>query len=186
MEACIAAVRLAVAYRDEFGKDVLIDLVGYRRWGHNEGDEPAYTQPRMYELIKAHPTVRALLAKQLEEQRRGHRPPTPRAGGRVLRERSRAAHDRAQGHQAGAARAPAAHEIDTTMSREPKTAVPAGQLRALNEQLLRVPEGFNVHRKLERSWSAGAPSHGEAAGSTGPTPRRWRSRRCWPRACRSA
>ena len=44
--ACLAAVRLAVAYRAEFGKDFLIDLIGYRRWGHNEGDEPSFTQPR--------------------------------------------------------------------------------------------------------------------------------------------
>jgi 2-oxoglutarate dehydrogenase E1 component len=55
-EACLSAVRLSMAYRDRFHQDVLIDLVGYRRHGHNEGDEPAYTQPIMYERIKApHP-----------------------------------------------------------------------------------------------------------------------------------
>ena len=48
-DACLTAVRLAHAYRDHFHKDILIDLVGYRRWGHNEGDEPAFTQPHMYE-----------------------------------------------------------------------------------------------------------------------------------------
>ena len=47
-EACLAAARLAMMYRDQFGNDVVIDLVGYRRYGHNEGDEPAYTQPLMY------------------------------------------------------------------------------------------------------------------------------------------
>ena len=57
-EACLAAVRLAMAYRDRFHQDAVIDLVGYRRHGHNEGDEPAYTQPLMYERIKSHPTVR--------------------------------------------------------------------------------------------------------------------------------
>ena len=45
-EACLMATRMAMAYRDRFGKDFLIDLVGYRRWGHNEGDEPLFTQPR--------------------------------------------------------------------------------------------------------------------------------------------
>ena len=55
-EACLSAVRLAMAYRDRFHQDVLIDLVGYRRHGHNEGDEPAYTQPLMYERIKSLPT----------------------------------------------------------------------------------------------------------------------------------
>ena len=61
-EAAISAVRLALAYRRRFGHDVVIDLVGYRRFGHNEQDEPAYTQPLMVEQIDAHPTVRELYA----------------------------------------------------------------------------------------------------------------------------
>jgi 2-oxoglutarate dehydrogenase E1 component len=64
-EACLSAVRLAMAYRDRFHQDVVIDLVGYRRHGHNEGDEPAYTQPLMYERIKNLPTVRQLYARTL-------------------------------------------------------------------------------------------------------------------------
>ncbi|HET7042357.1 MAG TPA: thiamine pyrophosphate-dependent enzyme, partial [Gemmatimonadales bacterium] len=64
-EACLVAVRLAMAYRAQFANDVLIDLVGYRRHGHNEGDEPTYTQPLMYERIKALPTVRAKYAERL-------------------------------------------------------------------------------------------------------------------------
>src|SRR5438876_6758270 len=56
--ACVSAVRLATAVRQKFGRDVVIDLIGYRRFGHNETDEPAYTQPLMYEAIKEHPTVR--------------------------------------------------------------------------------------------------------------------------------
>ena len=55
--ACVSAVRLAFAFRQEFGHDVLIDLIGYRRFGHNEADEPAYTQPEMYQVIKRHPSV---------------------------------------------------------------------------------------------------------------------------------
>ncbi len=64
-EACIAAVRLAWMYREKFHGDVVIDIVGYRRWGHNEGDEPAYTQPLMYEVIKKTPPVREKYAAQL-------------------------------------------------------------------------------------------------------------------------
>src|ERR1700756_5102521 len=63
--ACIAGVRLAFAFRQEFGHDVLIDLIGYRRFGHNEADEPAYTQPEMYQVIKQHPPARELYAKRL-------------------------------------------------------------------------------------------------------------------------
>jgi 2-oxoglutarate dehydrogenase E1 component len=67
-EAALMAVRIAHAYRDQFHKDILVDLVGYRRWGHNEGDEPAFTQPQMYEIIRTHPTVRELYARYLQEQ----------------------------------------------------------------------------------------------------------------------
>ena len=68
VDACIAAVHLAVDFRRAFGRDVLIDLIGYRRFGHNEQDEPAYTQPQMAERIKNHPTVRELFANKLINQ----------------------------------------------------------------------------------------------------------------------
>ena len=64
-EAAISAVRLVMAYRERFGQDVVIDLVGYRRFGHNEQDEAAYTQPLMVEQINAHPSVRELYQEQL-------------------------------------------------------------------------------------------------------------------------
>ena len=64
-EACVAAVRLAMAYRERWGRDVVIDLIGYRRFGHNETDEPAYTQPLMAAKIKEHPPVSQLYAEKL-------------------------------------------------------------------------------------------------------------------------
>lgn len=64
-EACLAAVRLAMAYRREFHEDFVIDLVGYRRHGHNEGDEPAYTQPVQYRTIGAHPTIQEIYSDKL-------------------------------------------------------------------------------------------------------------------------
>ncbi len=68
VEACIYAVHLAVEFRRAFNRDVLIDVIGYRRFGHNEQDEPAYTQPEMYERIKTHPTARDLFANKLVAQ----------------------------------------------------------------------------------------------------------------------
>ena len=64
-EACLAAIRLASDYRSEFGEDIVVDLVGYRRYGHNEGDEPGYTQPEMYRKIAEHPSVRTLWRDRL-------------------------------------------------------------------------------------------------------------------------
>ena len=67
-EACVEAARLAFAYRARFQRDFLIDLIGYRRYGHNEGDEPGFTQPLMYQKIAAHPTVREIWAQTLVER----------------------------------------------------------------------------------------------------------------------
>lgn len=64
-EACVRAMDIAYRFRQTFRTDIVIDLVCYRRYGHNEGDEPAYTQPVMYNLIKAHPTLRDLYSKKL-------------------------------------------------------------------------------------------------------------------------
>jgi 2-oxoglutarate dehydrogenase E1 component len=66
-EAAVAAVRLALRYRQVFHKDVVLDLVGYRRLGHNEADEPAATQPTMYNAIREHPSTRTLYARKLIE-----------------------------------------------------------------------------------------------------------------------
>lgn len=64
-EACIRAMDIAVRFRQEWGRDIVINMICYRRFGHNEGDEPAYTQPLMYDLIKKHPTLREIYGKQL-------------------------------------------------------------------------------------------------------------------------
>src|SRR5262245_38070880 len=76
--ACLEAARLAWHYRARFRRDFLIDLVGYRRHGHNEGDEPSFTQPVMYANVASHPTVREIFASTL--QRLGaHLPESPEA-----------------------------------------------------------------------------------------------------------
>jgi 2-oxoglutarate dehydrogenase E1 component len=147
-EACLSAVRLAMAYRDRFHQDVLIDLVGYRRHGHNEGDEPAYTQPLMAERIKALPTVREQYARALVE-----------AGVLTAEEAERQAAeayqrlvDIQQGFKASMSRgAPgeSAHKQGGP-GQEVDTALAAEFVVALNEQLLSWPEGFTVHPKLRK------------------------------------
>jgi 2-oxoglutarate decarboxylase len=150
--ACIAAVRLAFAFRQEFGHDVLIDLIGYRRFGHNEADEPAYTQPEMYQVIKMHPPVRELFARQLIEQGVISEQESTELTDRVwevlaeehqkLKERIAAAKD--VRHATGE------YELDRTPSPEVKTAVSADRLKVLNDELLAVPDGFTIHPKLVR------------------------------------
>ncbi len=147
VEACIAAIRLAVAFRERFGRDALIDVIGYRRFGHNETDEPAYTQPLMYERIKGHPPVRRLYAEELVKRgllsREEAEETAATAYGRLAD-----AHARLKATMAEPVEAEDDEGPDRTPSREPKTALPTETLRSLNEQLYQVPEGFNVHRKL--------------------------------------
>jgi 2-oxoglutarate dehydrogenase E1 component len=147
-EACVAAARLAFGYREAFRRDVLIDLVGYRRYGHNEGDEPSFTQPVMYQTIAAHPRVRDQWAATLEARGRID---AGRAAA-MLNERM----DRLQ--RLYDALDPEAHFVEPTpvlaapgTAARAQTAVPIDRLRVLNEQLLAAPDGFTVHRKLDRS-----------------------------------
>ena len=148
--ACISALRLAFAFRQEFGHDVLIDLIGYRRFGHNEADEPAYTQPSMYQVIKKHPPVRELFARQLIDEGVVTEQESTEMTDQVwsvltdahqkLKERIQAAKE--VEHATGE------YELDRTPSPEVKTAVGVDRLRVLNEELLSVPDGFMVHPKL--------------------------------------
>jgi multifunctional 2-oxoglutarate metabolism enzyme len=146
VEACIAAVRIAHAFRETFHRDALIDLIGYRRFGHNETDEPAYTQPLMYERIKKHPPARKLYAEELQGEGVVSAEEAERMAADAY-QRVAVAHEELK-RSIGAPPETGEHELDRTMSREPRTTVPEETLRTLNEQLLRVPDGFTVHRKL--------------------------------------
>ncbi len=148
-EACLTAARLAYGWRSRFHKDILVELVGYRRWGHNEGDEPAFTQPRMYEVIRAHPTVRALYAQKLEREGTV----TDEAAEKMvttvqerLNKAKREAEDiteYAPGVEADKANG---HHSDFKLL----PAVTAEQVTQWTEELLKRPEGFTPNAKLER------------------------------------
>ncbi len=145
--ACIEAARLAIAYRQRFKLDYLIDLVGYRRYGHNEGDEPAFTQPQVYQIVAAHPTVRETYAKSLIEGRQV----TQERADAMVRERMAALEQAYASVKPEEDYAPPVPQVPPSgAAKKVITAVPLATLQALNADLLKVPEGFAVHRKLER------------------------------------
>ncbi len=152
VQACISAVRLAFAFRQEFGHDVLIDLIGYRRFGHNESDEPAYTQPEMYAKIKTKKRVYELWADRLVTDGVISREEVDRQAQEVW-DNLTLLHQRLKAKIAEAAEHEGEHvtgeyQLDRSPSPEVDTAVAAARLRALGEELLRVPDGFTVHPKL--------------------------------------
>ncbi len=155
VESCVAAIRLAMAYRERFARDVVIDLIGYRRYGHNETDEPAYTQPLMAAQIKAHPPVSELYAGQLVkegvvaadevEADAKERQAQLSATHKELRQKMEGGE-----YEDPTSTAMQTGELDRTKSPEVETAVSDKRLRSLNEELLKVPDSFTIHRKLRK------------------------------------
>jgi 2-oxoglutarate dehydrogenase E1 component len=145
-EAALSAIRLALAFRARFHHDVVVDLIGYRRFGHNEGDEPSYTQPLMYKRIENHPPVRELYAATLIEAG----VVTPAEADEMLvevRDRMRAAHEELRA-SLGAGPRRKERLIGRGADAQIDTAVPADTLRELNDQLLALPSEFTLHPKL--------------------------------------
>ncbi|MGH2922710.1 MAG: multifunctional oxoglutarate decarboxylase/oxoglutarate dehydrogenase thiamine pyrophosphate-binding subunit/dihydrolipoyllysine-residue succinyltransferase subunit, partial [Solirubrobacterales bacterium] len=152
-EACVAAVRLAMGYRERWGRDVVIDLIGYRRYGHNETDEPAYTQPMMAAKIKGHPPVSQLYAERLVKE--GVVTPDDVEARKAERQATlKSEHDELRAMiEAGEFEDPTATgtgELDRTRSPSVETAVDSDHIRELNEELLSVPDSFTIHRKLRK------------------------------------
>ncbi|HEX3805918.1 MAG TPA: 2-oxoglutarate dehydrogenase E1 component [Gaiellaceae bacterium] len=148
-EASIAAVRLAMAYRRRFAQDVVVDLVGYRRFGHNEQDEAAYTQPLMVEQINAHRSVRELYQERLIEEGVLTQ---EEADGFVseVEQMLRAAHDRLKASFGDGGKVEHDGTIPPSTTAEVVTAVAADTLAGLNEELLHWPDEFTVHPKLAK------------------------------------
>ena len=145
-EACLAVVRLAMAYRERFHSDVVIDLIGYRRFGHNEGDEPAYTQPVMYQRIGKHPPVRRVYAERLGAEGALDAAEADavwqRAYERLVEEQTRVKGSPEPDE-------PAAAGTDEDES-DVATAVTAERLVTLDAALHRWPDGFRLNPKLVR------------------------------------
>ncbi len=174
--ACMSAVRLAFAFRQEFGHDVLIDLIGYRRFGHNESDEPAYTQPEMYAKIKTKKRVYELWAEQLIEDGVVSREDVERTGQEVW-DNLTILHQRLKTKIAAAAehgnvdQSTGEYQLDRSPSPDVDTAVPAARVRELGLELLHTPEDFTVHPKLvkqlERRRAALVPDDASGGGGDG-------------------
>lgn len=148
-EAAYRVVQIALDYRKEFDKDVVIDLVGFRRLGHNEGDEPSYTQPVMYARVKAHPGTRHLYAQQLireavitEETLTAMTDKVvEKYEGILVRAKDIAAKKPAKASLAAAA-------IDEDGSAILETGVSAATLNQVSEKISLVPENFHINPKM--------------------------------------
>ena len=147
-EACLAAIRLAMAYRTEYHDDVVIDLIGYRRHGHNEGDEPAYTSPVLYSRIADHPTALAQMQKRLAEKTGVSEEASEQVKAEVF-EVFRAAQDAVKAREANGTDA-AIEDDETEEVVQPDTAVDLARLERVNRASVAVPDGFTVHPKLAR------------------------------------
>jgi 2-oxoglutarate dehydrogenase E1 component len=150
-EACVRAARLAFTFRQTFHKDVVIDLVCYRKHGHNEGDDPSYTQPLMYQRIEAKRSVRKLYTESLV-----------RRGDITLDEAESALDDfnaslqvvldEVRGEPSLAPTELPAPEPAPTDKPSAETGVGPDVLRALSSVVRSVPDGFMIHPKLERQF----------------------------------
>ncbi len=161
--SCLTAVRIAHAYRDQFHKDILVDLIGYRRWGHNEGDEPAFTQPRMYEAIRSHPTVRELYAQRAEEAGII----TTEEADALLKDAfavlEQAKHEADDGLYPVDLQDSDIGEGDSFLDTTPAP-VSADELTVFNQELLAWPRDFSLNPKLARTLQRRANTLGPEGG----------------------
>jgi multifunctional 2-oxoglutarate metabolism enzyme len=151
VDASIAAVHLAIDYRRKFGRDVVVDLIGYRRFGHNEQDEPAYTQPTKSDVIKQHPTVRELYAGQLVAQ-------GVLTNEQIKEMQDTAAARIAEAHKAVKSGAFKAKLIQAAapgrVTEAPAdTTVDKAQLLRWSDDVVHVPDGFAPNKKLTQQFA---------------------------------
>jgi 2-oxoglutarate dehydrogenase E1 component len=158
---CVRVIQLGVEYRAKFGKDFLVDLIGYRRHGHNETDEPAFTQPAMYTQIKAHPSPREVWGKRLVEEG------IVTADVVVNLDAEIAANFEKIQSGASASDGEASHPGESIQAEDKVAAgesLRAEQLASLNEQLLVWPESVKPSSKLVKTLRRRREAVGEAGG----------------------
>ena len=156
--ACVQSVRLAMAYRSTFNKDVLIDLVSYRRHGHNETDEPAFTQPMLYAKIRAHKTPREVWGERLVAE--------GVITSEAMQSVERGIMSKLEQIQGGArtAMTPAVASAPQSTPSASSTAVSASELQSLNEALLRWPDDFKPNSRVARTLLRRRDAMGAAGG----------------------
>jgi 2-oxoglutarate dehydrogenase E1 component len=146
-EAAYRALQIALQYRQDFNKDVVLDVVGFRRLGHNETDEPSYTQPLMYARVKAHPGVRTLYAKRLVKEG----VLTEDEVNKMIEERVRRYEDalanaKRKVKEEPVSPQPEVEELDGSAVID--TGVAAERIKSIAHKIAVVPEGFNVNPKM--------------------------------------
>jgi 2-oxoglutarate dehydrogenase E1 component len=158
-EAVVHVARIATEFRQRFKKDVVVDMFCYRRFGHNEGDEPAFTQPIMYRVIKDHPSTREIYAKRLEAEGLLQ----PGDADKIVTDfqaRLEAEFEAATAYKPNKADwlegAWSGLETAKPGDRRGETAVPLKELKKIGQALTRVPEGFNINPKITRQLQAKA------------------------------
>ena len=167
-EAAFRVIQIALDYRRTYDKDVVLDLVGFRRLGHNEGDEPSYTQPVMYARVKAHPGTRHLYARQLIREGVITDDDLTAMTDRVVEKYEgilARAKDIAAKKPAKAALAPAPTDEDGSTVLE--TGVSADVLKQVSEKISLVPDNFHINPKMVGQLAKRAKM------GTGETPMDW-------------
>lgn len=155
-EACVRAARLAFEYREAFNRDVIVDMVCYRRRGHNEGDDPSMTQPRMYDLIEAKRSVRHLYTEALIRRGDITTDEAEQMSQDYLAQLERVFLETREGFKTpdtetiAGLELPASQSSDAGMMVGWKTAVSVSQIQRIGAAHTRPPEGFHVHPKLEK------------------------------------
>lgn len=146
-EACMEAIRIAFAYIRKFSKDFLIDLVGYRRHGHNEGDEPSFTQPLLYEKIRRQPTVREKLAERCAKNGIMEKAASDKLFEEQMEILTKTFEKLPEKLENGDKQVVIP---EAGLAKRAKTAFPAAKLREINSALLEVPDGFSMNYKISK------------------------------------